>query len=200
MTRLSERTAAMALAGFFGLCASVLLTEMASADGARTVVRVLSPFGVDGLHRDLSVTARLVGTCWSGSASAAGRLDAWRCMAGNRVFDPCFRAPGGLRVACVSSPFSHSVTLLSLDSPLARENGEASIRRQPWALRLANGAKCTFLTGASSSEGGMRANYGCTKGTVFGDIDHSGSTWQVYYATSQDDSNLLQVDVVEAVF
>jgi hypothetical protein len=46
----------------------------------------------------------------------------------------------------------------------------------------------------------MRANYGCTKGTVFGDIDHSGSTWQVYYATSQDDSNLLQVDVVEAVF
>jgi hypothetical protein len=47
------------------------------------------------------------GNCWTNSI-AVNRSDAWRCMLGNRIYDPCFEATGQTRqVICGANPVKH---------------------------------------------------------------------------------------------
>jgi len=100
-------------------------------------------------------------------------------------------APGVvLGFRCAESPFTGDVIALTLTEPLPSDTGNeaASLQSEqgagilPWALELANGERCTLLTGATAPIAGLRLNYGCDGGaSVLGDIDRSQPLWVVNY-------------------
>ena len=68
----------------------------------------------------------------------------------------------------------------------------------PWALELANGERCTLLTGATAVLAGQRLNYGCEGGGyVLGEVDQRRQVWTVsYLAADAFASELVPVSVV----
>ena len=182
---------------------------------ARTDVRYVLPFGPDGLNPGLTVTATEAGTCGFTSSAALDRPDAWDCIgASDQVYDPCFEdpfilpdAPGEL--ACLESPFTTDVVVLTLTDPLLRQKEApdtglsmaqaAGVSIEPWdlpwALELANGDRCTLLGGTLTVVAGQTAHYGCADGgVVFGETNHSQPVWTVNYLAQGDvASNLVEV-------
>ncbi len=99
----------------------------AAGQSARTDVRYVLPFGPDGLNPGLTVTATEEAVCGFPSSAALDRPDAWDCIgAGGQVYDPCFENPFTLpdepgEVACLESPFTTDVVVLTLTDPLVRQ-------------------------------------------------------------------------------
>ncbi len=152
-----------------------------------TAVRLFVPFGPGrALQPGVAVSERLEGRCFAESAASAARSDAWRCMAGNRILDPCFEGTveGRTTLACARSPWESTVALLALTEPLPTTPGGRSplLDGRPWALELDNGSRCSLLTGATGAVAGMRINYGCEGGrtSVVGDIDRRTARWKVF--------------------
>lgn len=165
-----------------------------------TEIQVFSAYGTQGLHHDLRVTSHVTGSCWAQSITLSARLDAWRCMSGNQIHDPCFSSPSGHEVACVGNPFDHRTGLISLTEPLPVYNRPLPPRTQPWGIKLSSTVRCVFVTGTTTVEQGMRANYGCGKGLAFGEPDRSGSVWHIFYKSSASASDLHRVPILVAVF
>jgi hypothetical protein len=113
----------------FGHAAPVTAQDATPAAGTmeRTDMRFVLPFGPDGLNPGLTVTATEEGICGFSSIVALDRPDAWDCLsANNEIYDPCFEnpflppdEPG--EVACLESPFTTDVVVLTLTQPLVRE-------------------------------------------------------------------------------
>jgi hypothetical protein len=122
------------------------------------------------------------GTCFQSSHFDPGRSDVWRCA----TWDPCFEiptdVPGEAELLCVSDPWSGNGTRLEVSVP-AHEQYQLSDYSKPWALELANGLRCSFVGGGTSSVDGERLNYGCDpEGAikwVVGYPDQSSSSWRV---------------------
>jgi hypothetical protein len=113
----------------FGRAAPVTAQDATPTAGtpARTDVRYVLPFTPEGLNPGLTVTATEEGICGFSSIVALDRPDAWDCLgANNEIYDPCFEnpflAPDELgEVACLDSPFTTDVVVLTLTQPLVRE-------------------------------------------------------------------------------
>ena len=176
---------ALAVLAFLVICAS------AGATAQTTRVKIYRPLDGGDLVPTLHFTKQVSGSCFAGSA-ADPRSDAWRCSVGNALIDPCFSDPKAHTwVACPAdgTPFGLGVTRLHLTKPLPekRRNHGTAGEGNPWAVRLAGGQVCTFLTGATFSFHGKRVNYGCTK-TMFlaGSPNFSSSpTWKITFGTSR---------------
>lgn len=172
--------------------------------GGRTAIKVFVPWQRDGtLNPALTVSARetLEGnpntqTSCQVASLATTRPDAWRCV----TADPCFEPPlgrGDLRVvACSNGPWLDQVVILDLAYPLptpqecraiAHCRPNLDLTRPPWALELANGARCLPYLGTSDFIAGVRANYYCLdadgtqQGVAVGEIDRSDPTWRIFY-------------------
>jgi hypothetical protein len=188
----------------------------ATGQSARTDVRYVLPFGPDGLNPGLTATATDEGVCGFPSSAALDRPDAWDCVgAGDQVYDPCFENPFTLpddpgQVACLASPFTTDVVVLTLTESLVRqkETPDPSMDTAqdaagvsldpwdlPWALELANGDRCTLLGGTLTVMAGQTAHYGCEEGgVVFGEVNHVRPLWTVNYLAEGDAaSNLVEV-------
>jgi hypothetical protein len=167
---------------------------------AVTTVTVFTPWSSSGLRAEYAVTAHAKGSCWTNS-SAANRPDAWRCMVGNDIHDPCFIAPGGRRVACTSDPFAERVVLIDLAKPLKVTGAAMPVSEMnPWALRLSGGARCELDTGATGGIAGMRLNYACSDGGWILDYpSRSHPLWKAHYVRGPHDSKIEMVDVDSAV-
>jgi hypothetical protein len=170
---------ALALCGLVlaggGLAGSVPLTKP-------TEVVVVKPFGPLGLLHAYRVTANVRGTCLGGSLADQRRRDAWRCIAGNEILDPCFKSPSITHgfLACFEAPWSKRVVGLHLTKPLPAHGPTRG--GFPWGIQLASGKRCTFETGASGVVDGKRINYGCIGGGVLvGTVHRSSPAWTVFY-------------------
>jgi hypothetical protein len=168
---------------------------------ASTQIRLVLPFTAPGTL-GLTVSAHVTGTCFAGSAADSGRPDAWRCMSGNRIYDPCFAGYLAAKtvVACLSSPTAAAAVVLTPAGgvPLQEANKKDLLTSLPWSLDLVNGARCAVLTGATAAFAGMRVNYGCTnRGSVIGEVDRSPLRWRVFYQAPNATTASL-VDVVTA--
>lgn len=149
-----------------------------------TQVRIVRLF--DGLGR-LNPGTRLLsfatGTCGSGSIADL-RGDAWRCIAGNSLMDPCFVDPSGRfpLLLCLPAPWASSAVLFRLTAPLPQQyaNHGTPGGPFPWSLRLSTGDQCTLITGATTTLGSLRLNYGCTATTsVYGTVLRTHQPWTV---------------------
>lgn len=125
------------------------------------------------------------GTCWTSSIGDSQNPDAWRCMSGNGILDPCFAPPGGTdvaQVACATSPTS-DLTLLDLTTPLASSTaspGGAALVL-PWVMVLANGDQCTVFQGTAAEADGIVLSYACADGDATYP-DTTSEPWTVEYA------------------
>jgi hypothetical protein len=176
--------------------------ETAVSDIARTDVRYLLPFTLDGLNPGLTAVTEEEGVCGFPSTAALDRPDAWDCLgAGGQIYDPCFENPFLLpdepgQVACVDSPFSTDVVVLTVTAPLEREKEAIDTGMSlaqaagvsiepwdlPWALELANGDQCTLLGGTLTEMAGQTVHYGCSDGgAILGETDRSQPVWTVSY-------------------
>ena len=145
--------------------------------------------------------------CQSGSFSTQ-RPDAWRCVTADPCFAPLFG--DGTVVACAAAPWRGEVRLLTLSRPLPGPEQcrmtpnacprELDLTSQPWAIELANGAKCTAFTGTRTAVAGMIITRGCDDG---GGIASPGPTetfdktlplWRAFYL-ARDAYVVEQVDV-----
>lgn len=121
------------------------------------------------------------GTCFARSAALSWRDDTYRCMAGNRISDPCFALTDASTKAD-ARPFLMRVTGgLPSGAPNAAQI-EAG-KKNGWLVRLADGTVCGFLTGATAGFDGKRINYGCTdKTSILGDLT-PGTPWTARFVT-----------------
>jgi hypothetical protein len=147
---------------------------------------VFAPFGPGRvLQPGVVVAERLEGRCFAGSAATEARPDAWRCMAGNRILDPCFEGivDGRTALACARSPWDAAVVVLTPTEalPETRRSGPL-VDGRPWAVQLGDGSRCTLLTGATTAIAGLRVNYGCEGGRVaaIGDLDRREGRWRIF--------------------
>jgi hypothetical protein len=94
-------------------------------------------------QRRMDVTSSARGDCWTTSI-ASRRMDAYRCMVVNSIYDPCFVVTAKI-VACPSAlnPNSGIRVLLTKPLPSAQRAGSPNV----WMMELANGVKCNVGTG-----------------------------------------------------
>jgi hypothetical protein len=91
----------------------------------------------------MRITRVLHGNCWTGSI-AAPRRDAFRCMTGNQIYDPCFEQ-NAARAACPTDVIAdRGIAILVSGFPQNPVSAPASA----WALELQNHAVCGAITGA----------------------------------------------------
>ncbi len=93
--------------------------------------------------KSMRVTARQSGHCWV-SSIASQRSDAYRCMVGNSIHDPCFTLSQHA-VACPLDPGANTGLLISLTKPLPQSNRIANA----WQMQLVSGAMCNMGTGTT---------------------------------------------------
>ncbi|GMA14167.1 hypothetical protein E5F05_02955 (plasmid) [Deinococcus metallilatus] len=167
-----------------------------------TTLRLYTPFQPGGgLLIGVAVTGRASGSCFAASVATSARPDAYRCSAGNAILDPCFASLGDRApLACSRDPWSANAVLLTVNKALPSNAKLAAdpdyARSMPWALELANGQRCTLLTGATAPVAGLRINYGCPDGgVVAGGIDRTLPLWRVFYQTGNRSLSLTQVGV-----
>ena len=167
---------------------------------------IFNPWNNGTLRSDLVVVEKLKGTCWT-NALTTDRKDAWRCMTAQAtIYEPCFSvASNHSLVACVDSPFTKHVALMTLKQPIKLESNPFTKMLQPsqepWALRLTTGEPCSFETGATDAIDGMRLNYQCVGGFwIVGFPNRLTATWRAYKGVLPKNRKLTTVSVAVAVF
>ncbi len=134
------------------------------------------------------------GSCWTNSIAAPFRGDAWRCMVGNNISDPCFQIPGQQKLLCNVNPLdpaSTSTFVLALTKPLPQSQPVQGLQPSGngWLIELQGGTLCTPFTGTLPiAEGGMAASYACAPGPLGKDvsiftINSSSSVWTAEIGT-----------------
>ncbi|MDQ6804550.1 MAG: hypothetical protein M3065_06200 [Actinomycetota bacterium] len=158
-------------------------TSVALAGATQTRVIVYQAFtsaGKPAIH----VTSTSRGHCAGGSA-AINRADAWRCLAGNLVYDPCLSSTKATGIVlCPLGPWTSSSAEIKLTSRLTGANkGKPSTSGHPWAIETSSD-KCVAATGATSILDHLRANYYCqtTKNALWGYPSRTSEPWTIYSA------------------
>ncbi len=155
-----------------------------SSGPAPTVAKIYDPVNPEG-GLAVSVTRTLHGNCFTTSI-VASRPDAYRCMSGNAILDPCFMAVGRDAACPINGPWTNMAVLLKNAVPSnGTPNRDLGTGGQPWAIQLAGGVNCEELSGATTLVAGQRLAYGCTGGAgLYGNVHRSGQVWTIYEGTS----------------
>lgn len=91
--------------------------------------------------RSMHATAKQSGHCWT-SSIASQRSDAYRCMVGNAIHDPCFTL-SQREVACPTDVAANRGIVITLTKPLPESNQARSV----FQMQLESGAQCNMGTG-----------------------------------------------------
>ena len=166
---------------------------LSSLSNQRTPTQTAQPTQVISYVPDVSAsgTAMQNGSCWTNSIAAPYRADAWRCMVGNEIYDPCFGIPTSTntkRLLCGVNPIDPAATSTfilrltkSLPTPGAIPSPTAS--NWAWAIMLADGTYCAPFTGTRPfAASGEMAYYGCQSENpaeeyIFGDLNNTHAVW-----------------------
>lgn len=76
------------------------------------------------------------GSCWT-SSIASTRSDAFRCMIGNSIMDPCFKL-SAKAVACPQNVAANTGVIINLTKPLPQANPKSAAK--PWRFQVAGGS------------------------------------------------------------
>jgi hypothetical protein len=168
------------------LVAALFVAVPALASTTRTRAVVYQAFTSSGKPA-YRVGRAFRGSCFRG-AQSINRDDAWRCISGNALFDPCFSSTQAKGIVlCPSTPFGSSVVEMRLTKRLPTgmaDKHKPASSGLPWAIETSTGFKCVMDTGATNAIGSTRANYGCTRGTgwLWGDPSRSTEPWTIRIA------------------
>ena len=161
-----------------------------------TIVTRFTPYSAAGALT-VAVQSQASGYCWTNSITVA-LSGAYRCLVGNDIADPCFVPPQPstpATVACLADPWSGArMVTLTHALPSTDPIGNAA---NPWAVQLANGARCVAVTGTVQRVDGVSLNLQCAGGALAGGLDRTGRKWRVKYGRATG-AGLTLVDVVAA--
>ena len=88
------------------------------------------------------------GSCWANSIAAPFRQDAWRCMTGNPIYDPCFETKQKGLVFCPTGPLKSEAILISLTKVLPKASVPQNLADNwAWFVKLKDGTYCSPFTG-----------------------------------------------------
>ena len=104
------------------------------------------------------------GYCWVNSVAEPYRADAWRCMIGSDIKDPCFSVPNQDTVICDINPFANTAgEQLLLTKPLPAPQVTAPAKDNwGWLIELSDETLCAPFTGTVPVINGVSAPYACT--------------------------------------
>jgi len=138
----------------------------------------VSPVGPDGSALSGFRTTQTVAdaSCEAGS-EAIGR--AYRCFAGNFVYDPCWAERAGTpTVLCLPFPWSVADIRLEVGAPLSAIPAEPGTS-EPWGVELADGQRCVLLQGAHSLFAGRVIDYYCNAQlSLLRGLNQTGPVWR----------------------
>jgi hypothetical protein len=129
----------VSLAWVLGIAASLLVCAPVAAQTPVASTKVVK-------YSANSMTAAKIvkGSCWT-SSIASPRADAFRCTAGNEIYDPCFKIDP-TSVGCPTDVASDSGVVFDLTKPLPPAQSPPPAP-QAWAFVLQSGEKCNRATG-----------------------------------------------------
>jgi hypothetical protein len=128
--------------------------------------------------------AARAGYCWTNS-HIIPRPDAWRCMIGSEIFDPCYTLPDKTTIVCGARPDIEQPSgfILRLTRPLPTPDIAGIPSASAAMIELEDGTICDFISGAVGATDGVRReriNYSCRvngqKVVVFGGLQ-PGTVW-----------------------
>lgn len=124
------------------IASAFFLAALLSAAPALAVPTVAAHTAVVVFNaRSMHASAHQSGHCWTASI-ASQRSDAYRCMVGNSIHDPCFTLSSH-EVACPTDLQANRGIVISLTKPLPEPNQT----RTAWQMQLVSGAQCNMGTG-----------------------------------------------------
>jgi hypothetical protein len=146
-----------------------------------------------------SGTAVKSGSCWTNSIAAPYRADAWRCMVGNEIYDPCFEiltntSTKNLLCGVNPNPINRAATStftlqLAKSLPTRGAMPSSTPSNWAWAVMLADGTYCTPLTGTFPfAATGEAAHYSCASKNpaeeyIFDDLNNANAVWTAAVGT-----------------
>lgn len=147
------------------------------------------PWTPDG-RPTLRIRGRQRGTCTQSWINR--RDDAWRCITGRFVLDPCFSHPEVFdRLMCALSPWGRDGFIV-----IGSGFDTWKSKRPIWALRTTGGHRCNFLSGITDIRSGRRLNYGCQgrggvggRGYLWGDPKRRNGRLMIPYSRSYETSS-----------
>ncbi|MGA3115831.1 MAG: hypothetical protein ABSF90_15525 [Syntrophobacteraceae bacterium] len=143
----------------FGVFVTLALPAMPFSGQATKIIKFMPDTPGRGVRE---------GKCWTRSI-AIPRPDAWRCMIGNEIVDPCFASADKKYAVCNPNPARGEPGFrLKLTEPLPRSDVPAqsmtSEYKSGWLVELADGNICRPMTGTSFEVQGKTANFYCENG------------------------------------
>lgn len=146
------------------------------------------------------------GSCWTNSIAVA-RPDAWRCMVGDNVLDPCFASPGKMYAVCEPNPVTGDPGIrLKLTNPLPQANvAPVKSKDNAWLVQLADGTICKPVTGGNWEVQGKWISHYCQSREESQEIDLLGGLntknffWTAEKATvarDRDGWRLLRLQII----
>ena len=163
------------------LFAAGLATAAAQAGSPATVAKVYEAFSYHGV---VIPHAQVVSGYCTGSSAATKRVDAWRCVEGASIQDPCFSSEFANGVVC-PTPWNNAAVEITLTKPLPKATNQSSpsLRMQPWAIQLASGAGCIYSSTTTTRVHGTRLDYVCSaKLGLWGFPNRKKRTWTILSA------------------
>jgi hypothetical protein len=135
-------------------------------------------------------------------SQSSKRTDAFRCFAGDYIYDPCFVAdepPGPTNVVCPADPRTTTVWEVQTTPPTKPSSEAISVpdpisSHDPWAVLLSNGTVCYYNTGTHDFQADLGVTYACgepsftgfvSRGQVIGDVDRTKESWTALYSPSR---------------
>lgn len=163
---------------------AVLMVSAAAGASQKTSARIYEAFKPTGSPA-ISVTKTIRGHCFAGSI-ADDRNDAWRCLSGNLLYDPCFSSSkaGGI-VLCPVAAWKQSGIEIKLTKSLSGGNTKKpSTHGLPWAIETTTGLKCAFVTSMQPGIGHHFGSYACAKGSeyLWDKPNRKTEPWTMYVA------------------
>jgi hypothetical protein len=189
----------------FAVRAALVILVLAAAATSTRVVS-FAAFTVGGVPT-VKITRTLKGSCYSESL-AADRDDAYRCISGNFLYDPCFSAPVAVHakkgiVVCPVAPWTNSGVEVKLTKRFPKNTlPKPSTRGLPWAIETVSGCKAPLDTGATMVIARNRANYYCsnTKQWLWGTPSRKTEPWSIYIAAANATRLSKRIAIKEAWF
>ena len=176
------------IAAFVALAAAAT----ASAAPAPTALEHWTAFQGGRPDAGIHVDQRGSGVCTEASA-ADPRADAWRCLDGTQVEDPCF-SDGAAFVLCpFGTPDSRDALELRLTRPLPATRGK------PWVIVTTGGDYCYRVPAPEPTEVGRRVTYVCA-GSAFlaGSPDRADRVWTIALIPNAGAKRYVAASIAEA--
>ena len=115
----------------------VALIKPATQNLTTTVINFTIP--------DTLPTVKKQGYCWVNSVAHPYRADAWRCIVGDEIFDPCFSSAKNDFVFCQPDPADQNSAFLitPLTRPLPKPSVPSAVKDNwAWYMQLEDGTYC----------------------------------------------------------